>query len=597
MPPRIGDNVTPDPTVEPEPLHAAKQALSTGNLLLAYDVATTALKNGAAQPRLRYFQILALARMGEIDRAQALYERYLSDETDLDTLALRARLLKDTAWHRGDPDQPRLLAEASTLYETLFERTGDAFPAINAATLAFLSGERERSQRLAHRTLAAIGSDAPGDYYTAATVAEARLLLGEESAAVRAIGLALTLPGADQGARSSTSRQLQRIAQASGHGAALIARLRPPPVLTYSGHMFGADSAREATLSAEVRALLAETGSSIAYGALACGADITIAEAILKRGGELNVILPYLAEDFVRTSVVPGGDGWVARFERCMAQAAEVVIASETHALSDDRQFKYASMLMMGYARLRARHLDTEAIQLAIWDEHPTAGNAGTAADVRLWREHGGTSRIIHFDRTDRPRAPSSDRPAITAPRKVRGMIFADFAGFSRIDEVALPEFWEKVLVRVASVIDRYDAEVCSRNTWGDAIYVVTRSAVGAAELALDLQMEMAPAKLASFGATAGLRVSAHLGTVYQAVDPVTRQTTFFGREVNRTARIEPIASVGEVYVTRAFGAVLAMEAPDRFDLSYVGRVALAKKSGEEAMYRLTRGRTGQAAP
>ena len=41
--------------------------------------------------------------------------------------------------------------------------------------------------------------------------------------------------------------------------------------------------------------------------------------------------------------------------------------------------------------------------------------------------------------------------------------------------------------------------------------------------------------------------------------------------------------------LTRAFGAVLSMESPERFQLSYVGRVLLAKKSGEEPMYRLTR--------
>ena len=90
-------------------------------------------------------------------------------------------------------------------------------------------------------------------------------------------------------------------------------------------------------------------------------------------------------------------------------------------------------------------------------------------------------------------------------------------------------------------------------------------------------------------GEGAGMRVSAHLGSVYEAIDPVTRKVTFFGREVNKTARIEPIALVGEVYVTRAFGAVLAMESPAEFELSYVGRVALAKQFGDEAMYRLTR--------
>lgn len=579
------------PEVEAESVQAASAALAKGNLLLAYDVATTALDKGATHPRLRYLQVLSLARMGEIERARILYDRHLGGDTDdLDTLALRARLVKDAAWRNDGPDQPRLLSEASAAYEAIFVRTANAFPAVNAASLAFLGGDEERSKRLATDALAALGDGPPGDYYAAATAAEAELVLGNEAAAADAIELALLLPGCDQGARSSTSRQLARIVEASGRGKALVARLRPPPVIVFCGHMIVADEAIEAQLKAEINRVLDETGSTIGYGALACGADILIAEAILDRGGELNVVLPFLVEDFIRTSVEPGGGDWVARFERCMARASDVVIASETHALGDQRQYKYASMLMMGYARLRGIHLDTHTLQLAIWDGKPMAGDAGTAADVRLWHDHGGELTAIPFDRSALPRPrPANLTTIVSTERAVRGMIFADFAGFSKIDEAKLPDFWETVLTRVAAVVNRYDADVCSRNTWGDALYVVTTTATAAANLALDLQREMATANFSSFGGGAGMRISAHLGAVYQATDPVTGKTTFFGREVNRTARIEPIASVGEVYVTRAFGAVLSMESPASFDIAYVGRVLLAKKSGEEPMYRLTR--------
>lgn len=576
---------------EVEPVQATSAALAQGNLLRAYDVATTALDRGVAHPRLRYLQILALARMGEIERAQMLYDRHLKGETDdLDIMALRARLMKDAAWRAGATDEARLLSEASAAYEAIFARTHNAFPAVNAASLAFLAGQEARSARLAREALAALGDAPPRDYYGAATIAEAELVLGNERAAEDAIALALLLPGCDQGARSSTSRQLARIVEAAGRGAGLVARLRPPPVLVFCGHMLVEDVATEAMLRAKIDAVLDETGATIAYGALACGADILIAEAVLARGGELNVVLPFLPDDFIHTSVAPGGDGWAARFHRCMEQAAEVVIASETHALGDERQYKYASLLMMGYARLRGLHLDTGALQLAVWDERPMKGDAGTAADVRLWRDHGGEARVIPFDRSALPRPrPGLLTRTIDTPKAVRAMIFADFAGFTKIDEADLPDFWESVLGRVADVVRRYEADVCSRNTWGDALYAVTTSATAAANLTLDLQTEMAGTHFSSFGGGAGLRVSAHLGTVFQAVDPVTGQTTFFGREVNRTARIEPIASVGEVYVTRAFGAVLAMESPRQFRLSYVGRVLLAKKSGEETMYRLTR--------
>lgn len=579
-------------------LESANRALASGNLALAYDVATQALKHDEAQPRLRYLQLLALARMGEIDRARDLYERHLAGVSDLDVTALGARLLKDAAWSAAAEDQRPLLLEASAAYEAIFRRTDSAFPAVNAASLAFLASEADRAANLARQALRALGEGTPLDYYAAATAAEAQLLLGDDAAAARSIKLALLLPGSDFGARSSTTRQLVRLVEASGRGQDLLASLRPPPVITFCGHMFAADAGAEGALAAQVAAALGELGSTIAYGALACGADIVIAEAILDAGGELNVVLPYLADEFVRTSVAPGGEAWVERFERCMEKAAEVVIASETVALGDDRQFRYGSTLMMGFARLRARHLEADAVQLAVWDERPTDGMAGTAADVRQWRANGGRSRVIPFDRTNYPAPRAAVQPAVlSAARKVRGMVFADFVGFTKIPEVELPDVWERLLGYVATVAGRFDAEICSRNTWGDGLHFVTRTAAGAAELALELQAGLAAARIAASGFIPGLRVSAHLGAVYEGVDPVTQRTTFFGREVNRTARIEPVASVGEVYVTRAFGAALAMEASARFDLSYVGIVQLAKNFGEERMYRLTRVSKGVAPP
>ena len=56
-------------------------------------------------------------------------------------------------------------------------------------------------------------------------------------------------------------------------------------------------------LAEAIESILDETGALIAYGPLACGADILIAEAILERGGELHVVLPFAEEDFLRTSV------------------------------------------------------------------------------------------------------------------------------------------------------------------------------------------------------------------------------------------------------------------------------------------------------
>jgi len=575
-----------------EAIQAIRDAIAAGNLLLAFDAATTAIGEYGDQPRLRYFQILALARMGESDRAQALYDEHLDGEhDDLDIMALGARLVKDAGLLTSGDEAAACFGCSSLAYEEVFERTADAFPAINAATMAFLAGDHDRATTLAHATLEALGRlPAIENYYDAATEAEAQLLLGNEDAAERAIDKALGLPGCNHGARSSTKRQIGLIVTASGKGQGVADRLKPPPVATFCGHMLVADTATESALRAQIDAAMDDLGATIFYGSLACGADILIAERALARGAELNVVIPFLPDDFLRMSVACGGESWVERYHRCVAGAAEVVVASETHGVGDDRQYEYGSMLMMGFAQLRAKHLETHAVQLAIWDGVPSDGVAGTGADVKLWQSHGGETRVIPLDRAglERPRAAAPEH-ALTTTRAVRGMIFTDFAGFSKIEEPDLPKFWDAVLGRAAEVVRRHEGQVCSRNSWGDALYVVTHGAPAAAKLALDLQAALDKDGKSLFGPGAGMRISAHLGAVYEATDPLTGTTTFFGREVNRTARIEPITSVGQIYVTRAFGAVLEFQEPGAFELSYVGRVPLAKKFGEEPMYRLSR--------
>ena len=49
-------------------------------------------------------------------------------------------------------------------------------------------------------------------------------------------------------------------------------------------------------------------------------------------------------------------------------------------------------------------------------------------------------------------------------------MLFADFAGFSRLDEDRLSKFLEVVMGRIATVLDRHADDVLTRNSWGDAI-------------------------------------------------------------------------------------------------------------------------------
>ena len=129
------------------------------------------------------------------------------------------------------------------------------------------------------------------------------------------------------------------------------------------------------------------------------------------------------------------------------------------------------------------------------------------------------------------------------------------------------------------------------RNSWGDAIQAVFSDVAAAAECALELQETHAAIEWRAIGLPdhLGLRVGLHAGRVIAIEDPVRHQYALWGRELTRAARIEPRTPEGEVYVTDAFAALLALEPDREFVTEYVGRITTAKDFETIPMYRLRR--------
>ena len=577
----------------------ARASLANGDLIAAYDAAARGIAENEPAPPLHFLQVLALARMGDTARAIERYEAYgLAAATDDDAGAVRARLLKDEALTADTPEREALLDRASAAYRAIHARTGGYYPGVNAATLALLAGRREDARALACTLLDDPALRAPADYYAAATRAEALLLCGDVAGAEAAIRIAVGLADADLGARSSTRRQLDLLGEAlnlaEAERRALLAPLRPPATAMFCGHIFAADFTAEAVLAGRIAAVLDAHAIGFFYGALACGADILIAEAVLARASDLIVVLPFGVDDFICQSVAIGGEPWIPRFHACLARATAVVHASTMEFVGDPHQFAHGSRIAMGLAKLRARHLGGDAVQLAVWNGVSGGAEAGTSADVAAWRASGGETIVVNPGTIARTRRGAAPEPAGPAPKRaLRAMIFADFPGFSFLPEAVLPAFWEEVMGRIAAVLDRYPDEIAFRNTWGDALFAVVTTPAAAAGVALDLAASLAEIDHARLGVPPGtsMRVGAHYGSIYHARDPVAGRMAYYGTEVSLAARIEPVTPPGSVYVTAPLAAMLALEADGRFRTGYVGRVALAKGYGSFPMYRLTRDR------
>jgi class 3 adenylate cyclase len=354
--------------------------------------------------------------------------------------------------------------------------------------------------------------------------------------------------------------------------------------------MFVADPDVEWPLLRDIDSALAARNAGIAYGSAAAGADILVMEAVLARGGEVHIVLPCRKEDFVERSVKPAGEAWLPRFEYCMKKATQIVYATEMDWISDPALFGYNAMIGMGLAKLRAQQLDGDVFQLAVWDGSG-GGPVGTAADVRLWQEKGGETVILKPEGINRdyPRKVETTTPPM--PRRLAAVMFTDYAGFSKISERFRPNFGKEIKARIAAVLNSHGDRVLARNFWGDALYCVMNDAATAADIALGIQRSMSEVDPDSLGlkpGQGGMRIAVHYGSVYETVDEITGRPSFEGNEVDRAARIEPVTPPGAVYVTEPMAAMLVLEAPDRFDCQYVGRVELAKKYGTFPMYKLT---------
>ena len=580
-------------------LAQVRQLEARGELLLAFDTALRGLEEHPGDLRLSHRAVLNLAKAGATANAEVEFLRLgLDDSDDADVAALKARIAKDHALDAVGKVRITLLTHAADLYETLYRRSNDYYPGVNVASLRLLAGQTIAAEKIACEVLAicqaSIGNK-EDDYYQPASEAEAALVLGDVATARSALERAAKA-GHDLAARATTRRQLRMICSARGISDEVLEPLASPTVINYTGHMIAAVGAhgrfptsQEDSVANKIAERLEKLRVGFCYGPLASGGDILFAEALLARGAELHVVLPFARDEFIEISVAPAGPAWIARFEVCMQRAASITYATEDRFLGHDWVFAYGSYVAMGLAVLRARFLDADVLQMAVWDGIETHGIAGTGFDVRTWRNAGRTSEII----TPIPEAQSSTKsmpntPVTGGQRELKAMLFGDVRGFSKLTESQIPAFVTHLLGAIGEVLTRYGERVLYRNTWGDGLFVVLGDAPVAAQCALELQAAMAAIDLEAcvLPNTLALRLGGHFGPVFETTDPVLHLTNYFGAHVSRTARIEPVTPPGEVYVTEQFAARLALE-PNPYACDYVGQIPAAKSYGTMRMYHL----------
>ena len=291
--------------------------------------------------------MLALANCGNATRAEAFVKELLARD-DLpvvlrsDALALAGRIAKDQAARAADPAaRQKFLARALWCYRRADEHSGDTFPAINAATLARLCGDRDLSRKPA----AEVRDKLPSTSWTAparpatttgcwrrwarpicwpATTPPAEAVTPRPSAWPATPTATATSPPCS----ASSAPDRDYLPQGDDLPVAdLLAQFHLGPVVAFAGHRidrpgdptrFPPDPALEAAVRRAIKHELDALEPTIGYCSPACGSEVLFGELMRERGAEMHVVLPYNEKDFTAerlTYGLPEMESWQKRYE------------------------------------------------------------------------------------------------------------------------------------------------------------------------------------------------------------------------------------------------------------------------------------------
>ncbi len=593
-----------------------ERILAHGEPLLAYDVVTAGLATWPRDTRLRQLQGLALARSGATDRANAILEDLRHEPQPAEeTLGMLGRTYKDLAIAAGTPDQrAQFLRQAAETYAEAYRTSGGYWSGINAATMNLLVGQTAQASELAQKVrkqcLKELKNRTGDSYWEFAALGEAALILHDLSQATEWYSRAANEGRNRFGDLQSSRRNARLVLQHWNEDPNWIdSYLRIPAVVVFAGHMIdrpGRATPRfpielEPLVAKEIRQKLDELEPRFGFSSAACGSDILFLEAMLERGAEVSIVLPYNEEEFIRDSVEIGTDSkkWRARFDTVLAHAARVITASNQRLEIGGISYEFCNQLLLGLATIRCRQLESRLIPLAVWNQRPGDGPGGAASVVQSWRSLGRNPEIVDLAKISilersAPSRPTNVRVDGSAPdnafrSRIVAILFADAVGFSKLSEPEVPRFVQHFFGGIADLMENFCKTIIANNTWGDGLYFVFSEINAAGEFALRLAELAAKTDWPGKGLRAelNLRIALHAGPVYEFDDPITRRRNYSGTHVSRAARIEPITPPGQVYASEAFAALAAACGAKNFTCDYVGQTPMAKGYGTLPTYHV----------
>ncbi|MEM7522726.1 MAG: hypothetical protein AAF360_03010 [Pseudomonadota bacterium] len=636
--------------------------LEEGQVFLAQDLARRHHDEMRSEPKFLGLYALSLIRSGALETAEsvlatvsaragldedadrstfaalseALHGAGAADEREIEDIrrrldVMQTAIVKVMGRHRGvalSPDaiivlgdcyvelfrrtrEPRSLERALALFEDAARASRQARPAAMARMLRLAAGRAPAADE-PDAELAADHDRQPHDAFWRAVLEACVALEADEPArAVERFAAARGLARATSHRTTVIRELLQTFASLSPQtGEQLTAIFKSPRIVVFAGAPFdrpdapqGCPPSAEGAMRDAIRAKLADMDAGIGYASASCGADLLFIEAMLERDAEVNIVLPFEREDFEAERVGYLGPIWRRRFDIALKLANSVTYATPGPYLGDDALYRFGNQALQGAAIMRGRQFDVAPDLLTVWDMTPGGEIGGVSDFIDKWAD---MTRLHIIDLDDlRPTPPTAPAaPTIRrGSREIRALLMSDIVGSSRLTEAQMPNY-AAFLNRIAERLAADAPTPTFANTWGDAVFATSPSALDLARYALTLK-----AAVVEYGDLDGalqtplqMRISLNAGPVLETADAIAGRLGNFGAEIVRAARIEPVTTPNQIYATDPFVSLLLAEENEAktqaetegenwasiFEIQYIGRVTLAKNAGAEGLHHLS---------
>jgi class 3 adenylate cyclase len=619
-----------------------RQAVSSGQLLTAIEVARDGIQRFGKTKILQQQLALALAQTGALDAAKDLLAGLVKESAgDEETLSLLGRVHKEL-WRRArnSTEAAEAVRESCAFYRQAFALNGHYYPGINLAFTLAASGELAQAEECA-RNVAKICrkeiSHTKGkiDGWLFATLAEALVHQGETTEAAEFYRKAASVFEGRWRDLASMRRQAREVLhfQRDRHQSApetwadlsaIWRRARAwlrkpeqgeewldrcfafPSVVVFAGHMIdladrpvprfppGAEpAARDA-----IRQHLLKIKAGFGYSSAASGGDIIFCECLLEMEAKVNLVLPCSVEAFKRQSVSPAGPEWERRFHHVLANCTSCTTANPIGSASGQSaspiELVYANRIATGLASLQAQALDLELQAIALWNGVRNIQVGGTASVVGDWERQGLRLQVIPVGEGSVAPTPAEAPVLATASasairQEIKAMLFADVVDFQRIGERQMPAFVEHFKGAFGKLMAEMGDLPTVAESWAGVHYFMYDRVGDAARFALALRDLVVRTRWADHGLppSLGIRIVLHAGPVFEFVDPTLRRLTCTGSHVNRAARIEALTPRDQVYATQEFAALCGMAKVSDVSFEYLGYQRTTTMFENAALYRV----------